>query len=79
MAGNALTTIGCGYEAGVNINIEVKMEFLLSTSSQILSLYTILFVMYSILEITGALPQEMRSAGITLPALFSGYYGHEVD
>ena len=54
------------------------MEFLLSASSQLVTLYTILFVVYSILEITGALPQEMRSAGITLPALFSGYYGHEV-
>lgn len=57
----------------------MKMEFLLSASSQLVTLYTILFVMYSTLEITGALPQEMKGAGITLPALFSGYYGHEVD
>ena len=55
------------------------MEFLLSASSQIVALYTVLFTVYSILEVTGALPQEMRSAGLTLPALFSKYYGHEVD
>lgn len=40
-------------------------------------LFTIFFVFYSILEITGAQPQEIRSAGLTLPALFSKYYGHE--
>ena len=42
-------------------------------------LYTIVFVIYSICEITGALPQEAVSAGLTLPSLFSRYYGYEVD
>ena len=41
-------------------------------------LYTVLFVLYSILEVTGTLPQELRSSGLTLGSVFSRYYGDEV-
>lgn len=41
--------------------------------------YTVLFLAYSVLEITGALPQEVISAGLSLPSIFKKYYGDEVE
>ncbi len=41
-------------------------------------LYTLSFVAYSLLEITGTLPQEIISAGLSLPSFFKKYYGDEV-
>ena len=41
-------------------------------------LYTAVFGLYSLMEVLGLMPQEVRSAGITLPALFSRLYGDQV-
>lgn len=41
-------------------------------------LYSVVFLLYSIMEVLGLMPQEVRSAGITLSALFSRYYGDQV-
>ena len=41
-------------------------------------LYSVVFVLYSVMEVLGLMPQEVRSAGITLPALFANYYGDQV-
>ena len=43
------------------------------------SVFTVFFLAYSLLEVTGLLPQEMRSAGLALPSLFSRFYGQEVS
>ena len=43
------------------------------------SVFTVFFLAYSLLEVTGLLPQEMRSAGLALPSLFSRLYGQEVS
>ena len=40
--------------------------------------YSAVFALYSVMEVLGLLPQEVRSAGVTLPALLKGYYGDEV-
>ena len=42
------------------------------------SLFTVFFLAYSLLEVTGLLPQEIRSAGLALSSLFSRFYGQEV-
>ena len=42
-------------------------------------LYTVAFIAYCVLEVTGALPQEIISAGLSLPSLFKKYYGDEVE
>lgn len=41
-------------------------------------LYSVVFLLYSIMEVLGLMPQEVRSAGITLSTLFSRYYGDQV-
>lgn len=41
-------------------------------------LYSAVFALYSVMEVLGLMPQEVRSAGVTLPALFSTYYGDQV-
>ena len=41
-------------------------------------LYTCVFVLYSLMDVLGLMPQELRSAGVTLPALFARYYGDQV-
>ncbi len=41
-------------------------------------LYTAGFLLYGTMEVLGILPQEIRSAGITLAMLFSRYYGDQV-
>ena len=41
-------------------------------------MYTCVFVLYSLMDVLGLMPQELRSAGITLPALFARYYGDKV-
>lgn len=43
------------------------------------ALYTVVFIFYSCLEVTGSLPQEIRSAGLTLTSFFSRYYGDEAS
>ncbi len=40
--------------------------------------YTVVFLSYSLLEVTGGLPQEVISEGLSLPSLFKGCYGDEV-
>ena len=40
--------------------------------------YTAVFSLYSLMEVVGLMPQEIHSAGITLPSLFSSYYGDQV-
>ena len=41
-------------------------------------LYTCVFVLYGLMDVLGLMPQELRSAGVTLPALFVRYYGDQV-
>ena len=41
-------------------------------------LYSAVFGIYSLMEVLGLMPQELRSAGITLPALFTSHYGDQV-
>ena len=41
-------------------------------------LYTCVFVLYGLMDVLGLMPQELRSAGVTLPALFARYYGDQV-
>lgn len=41
-------------------------------------LYSAVFALYSVMEVLGLMPQEVRSAGVTLPALFTTYYGDQV-
>ena len=41
-------------------------------------LYTFVFVLYGLMDVLGLMPQELRSAGVTLPALFAWYYGDQV-
>ena len=43
------------------------------------TLFTVFFLAYSLLEVMGLLPQEMRSAGLALPSLLSRFYGQEVS
>ena len=40
--------------------------------------YSVVFLLYSTMEVLGLMPQEVRSAGITLSALPSRYYGDQV-
>ena len=44
-----------------------------------LYVYTLVFVGASLMEVMGMIPQEMKSAGITIEALFSKYFGDEVS
>ncbi|XP_065916833.1 E3 ubiquitin-protein ligase TM129-like isoform X2 [Dysidea avara] len=39
--------------------------------------YTLLFIGAALMEVMGMIPQEMKSAGITIEALFSKYFGDE--
>ena len=41
-------------------------------------LYTAVFSLYSVMEVLGLMPQEIRSAGLTLPAVLSSHYGDQV-
>jgi len=41
--------------------------------------YTLFFIGAALLEVMGMIPQEMKSAGITIEALFSKYFGDEVS
>ena len=41
-------------------------------------LYTAAFVVYGVMEVLGLMPQEIKSAGVTLPAIFAKYYGDQV-
>jgi hypothetical protein len=40
-------------------------------------LYSAVFGLYCLMEVLGLMPQEVRSAGLTLPALFSSLYGDQ--
>ena len=42
-------------------------------------IYSAAFALYSMMEVLGLMPQEVRSAGITLTGLFNGYYGDQVS
>ena len=44
-----------------------------------LLLYTGVFVLYGVMEVMGLMPQELVSAGLTLPRLFSKYLGDPVS
>lgn len=41
-------------------------------------LYTAVFLIYGSMEVLGLMPQELRSAGITLPSLLSRWFGDQV-
>ena len=41
--------------------------------------YTLFFIGAALLEVLGMIPQEMKSAGMTIEALFSKYFGDEVS
>ena len=47
--------------------------------SGVLLLYTCAFVVYGTMEVLGLMPQELVSAGFTLPRLFSKYFGDPVS
>lgn len=40
--------------------------------------YTAFFVVYGIMEVLGLMPQEIKSAGISLPGIFGRFYGDMV-
>ena len=42
-------------------------------------LYTAVFLIYGSMEVLGLMPQELRSAGITLPSLLSRWFGDQVN
>ena len=42
-------------------------------------LYTLLFVGVAVLEVMGMIPQEIKSAGITIEGMLSKYFGDEVS
>lgn len=44
-----------------------------------LVLYSAAFIVYGLMDILGLMPQEISSAGITLPGLFSKYFGDPVS
>ena len=45
----------------------------------LLLLYTGAFLLYGVMEVLGLMPQELVSAGLTLPRLFSKYLGDPVS
>ncbi len=47
----------------------------MEADSGVLLVYTGIFLVYSAMEFLGLMPQEVKSAGLTLPALFSKLYG----
>ena len=54
------------------------MSFVKRSMGGAVVLYTCVFVLYSLMDVLGLMPQELRSAGVTLPALFARYYGDQV-
>ncbi len=42
-------------------------------------LYTAAFIAYGLMDVLGLMPQEISSAGLTLPGLFSKYFGDPVS
>ena len=47
--------------------------------SGVLLLYTGAFLLYGVMEVLGLMPQELVSAGLTLPRLFAKYLGNPVS
>lgn len=45
----------------------------------VLLVYSGAFLLYSVMEVLGLMPQEVVSAGLTLPRLFSTYLGDPVS
>ena len=45
----------------------------------VLLLYTGAFLLYGVMEVVGLMPQELVSAGLTLPRLFAKYLGDPVS
>ena len=58
---------------------KIEILYQLAKMSGPVVLYTLVFGLYSIMEVLGLMPQEIKSAGITLPGLFSSYYGDPVS
>ena len=44
----------------------------------VLVVYSGAFLIYSFMEVLGLMPQEVKSAGLALPAIFSKFYGDVV-
>lgn len=42
-------------------------------------LFTAAFLAYGLMDVLGLMPQEITSAGLTLPGLFSKYFGDVVS
>ncbi len=42
-------------------------------------LYTSAFVVYGLMDVLGLMPQEISSAGLTIPQLFSKLFGDSVS
>ena len=42
-------------------------------------LYSAAFLAYGLMDVLGLMPQEISSAGLTLPGLFSKYFGDPVS
>ena len=42
-------------------------------------IYTGVFVVYGIMEVLGLMPQEVKSAGVTLTGIFGRFYGDLVS
>ncbi len=57
----------------------MELESTGRTMEASLVLYTSVFVAYSLMDVLGLMPQEIRSAGLTLPQLFSRYFGDLVS
>ena len=45
----------------------------------VLLVYTCAFLLYGAMEVLGLMPQELVSAGLTLPRLFAKYLGDPVS
>lgn len=44
-----------------------------------IAIYTGAFMVYGLMEVLGLMPQEIKSAGVTLTGLFGKYYGNVVS
>lgn len=57
-----------------NLTLLIKLKMVAET----VVFYTLVFLFYSFLEISGSMPQEIQSSGLTLTKLLSRHYGDEV-
>lgn len=42
-------------------------------------IYTVAFMLYGLMEVLGLMPQEIKSAGVTLTGVFGSFYGDLVQ